>query len=170
MDKFYKRVELTANIAIIVLALVLGVVFVKRFAFKSEVVTQGTAPETALRGQKISLPSMDWSQSPRHLVLVLQKGCHFCSESASFYQRLIPAVAKHSDMQLVAALPQSVSESKQYLNDLGVSINEVRQADLSSIGVRGTPTLLLVDRNGVVTDLWIGKLPPEKEQEVLSHL
>jgi hypothetical protein len=50
------------------------------------------------------------------------------------------------------------------------SINEATQARPSSLGVRGTLTLLLVDYTGVVTEAWIGKLPAEKESVVLSRL
>jgi hypothetical protein len=70
----------------------------------------------------------------------------------------------------VAVLPQDVSEGRKYLNELGVPINEVRQSTLESLGVGGTPTLILVDNKGAVTDSWVGKLPPDKESEVLGHL
>jgi hypothetical protein len=36
--------------------------------------------------------------------------------------------------------------------------------------VRGTPTLILVDGDGKVADAWVGALPPEKENEVISRL
>ena len=166
----YKRIEVAANTAIIIVALLLGVVLAKRF------ILNRAAPEQALSfapikpGTKISLPKTDWSQSERHLVLVLQTGCHFCTESAPFYRRLIQALGKRKDIELIAALPQKVSESKQYLDGLGVAIAEVRQADPSSVGASGTPTLLLVDGTGTVTDVWLGKLPPAKEQEVFSRL
>jgi thioredoxin-related protein len=103
-------------------------------------------------------------------VLVLQKGCHFCSDSAPFYQRLARAASGRDDLQLVAALPQSEAEARQYLNDLQVPLGEVRQTALASIGVRGTPTLLLVDKTGTITDEWVGRLSPDKESEVLGRL
>jgi hypothetical protein len=34
--------------------------------------------------------------------------------------------------------------------------------------VSGTPTVLFVDQQAKVTDVWRGKLPPEKEAEVLA--
>jgi len=34
----------------------------------------------------------------------------------------------------------------------------------------GTPTILLVDWSGVVTEEWLGKLASEKQDEVLSRL
>ena len=169
-NPIYKRIEVAANVAIIMVALLLGFVLVKRFILNSAPPDQAALFNTSKPGTKISLPENDWSQSDRHLVLVLQKDCHFCTESAPFYRRLIEVLAKRKDVQLIAALPHNVGESKQYLDGLSVSINDLRQADPSSIGVSGTPTLLLVDRTGTITDVWVGKLPPEKEQEVLSRL
>jgi hypothetical protein len=46
----------------------------------------------------------------------------------------------------------------------------VRQAPLSAVGVSGTPTLLLIDGGGAIKESWVGKLPPDKETEVLSRL
>jgi thioredoxin-related protein len=71
---------------------------------------------------------------------------------------------------LVAVLPQPTNEGRYYLEKLGVFVDEVKQLPLESIGVQGTPTLMLLDRSGTVTKSWIGRLPPEREQTVLSAL
>jgi len=63
-----------------------------------------------------------------------------------------------------------VKEAQDYLNRLGVSVDEVRQASLAEFGVRGTPTLLLVDDSGIVKNFWIGKIPLEQETDVLEAL
>ena len=46
----------------------------------------------------------------------------------------------------------------------------MKQAALSSIGVVGTPTLLLVDARGKVSDVWRGKLQPNDEEGVIGAL
>jgi hypothetical protein len=53
---------------------------------------------------------------------------------------------------------------------LRVSNRGVRQAGLGDLKVHGTPVLLLVGYNGVVDRVWIGKLKPERESEVLQSL
>jgi hypothetical protein len=40
----------------------------------------------------------------------------------------------------------------------------------ASLGVRGTPTLLLVNNTGKIADFWVGKLSPDKEAEGLRRL
>lgn len=116
------------------------------------------------------MPGVDWSNNNQTLLLVLQKGCHFCTESAAFYQRLVRETAGHGSIHLIAVLPQAPDESKKYLDDLGVAIDEVKQAKLDSIGVQGTPTLILVNDKGVVMTSWVGKLSADGEAEVLRRL
>ena len=49
-------------------------------------------------------------------------------------------------------------------------MDDVRQVPLNTLGVRGTPTLLLVNDAGVVTDVWVGKLEPDQQTQVLAAL
>jgi thioredoxin-related protein len=167
MNSLYKKVELLSNIAIIVVALLLGAVLVKNYILGSP-----GQPEVkqVSAGTKISLPDVTWDGSRQTLLIVLSQGCHFCSESVPFYQRLAEEVKGRNDVRLLAVLPQPPGEGQKYLDDLGVPLKDVRQAELSSIPVRGTPTLILVDSKGVVTDAWVGKLPSDKEAEVISKI
>ena len=165
MSSLYKKIELLSNIAIIIVALLLGVVLIKHYIFNSP----GSADvKSVSAGTKISLPDMDWSKSRHTLLLALSPGCHFCSESVPFYQRLARAAEGRDDIRLVAVFPQPLGEGQKYLDELGVSIKDVKKVDLASIQVRGTPTLIMVDSKGVVTDAWVGKLPSDKEDEVIS--
>ena len=165
-----KKLELLANVSIIVVALLLGAVLVKRNLPQQQ--PPHTLPPTARiqPGTKIELPDVDWGRSERTLVLALSERCHFCSESADFYQRLAREKAKSDSPRLIAVLPQDVSRGHAYLNNLGVAVDEVKQSTLSAIGVTGTPTLIMVDSAGVVKESWVGKLPPAQEAEVLRRL
>ena len=104
------------------------------------------------------------------MLLALSSKCHFCSESAPFYQRLNDEMAQHTGARLIAVFPQEVGEGKQYLSALGVKIEDVRNATLNSIGVNGTPTLIIIDSKGRIEQSWVGKLSPEKEAEVISRV
>lgn len=166
----YKKIELLANVAIIVVALALAAVLTRQYLWPGP--EPKTAPaQSAIRpGTKITLPGAAWEGNGRTLLLVLQKGCGFCTTSAPFYQRLVKEAAGRGDVRLVAVLPQGEDEGREYLKGLGVEIDDVRQASPSALGARGTPTLILVDSAGLVTDSWVGKLPPDREAEVLRRL
>lgn len=117
----------------------------------------------------VSLPGINWGQNKQTLLLVLREGCHFCNDSAGFYQRLVKESQASGNSTFVAAvLPGTVDDSRKYLGHLGVPITEVRQEGLGALGVRGTPTLLLINDKGVVTKSWVGRLPTDKEREVIS--
>ena len=165
----YRRVEFAANVATILLAVVFSVLLANSL-IRSSKPSQPAPFATLERGMKVSVPGVNWSGHQRNLILVLQKGCHFCSDSAQFYQELARTIGDRKDVQLIAALPQDEATSTEYLKSLGIKVGAIRQVDLPSIGIRATPTVLLTDSTGIVTDVWIGKLPPEKEQEVYRHL
>ena|SRR6185295_10264260 len=169
MSNLHKRAELYANIAIVIVAILLSVVLVKRFILNSNEPSSPAAADQLSSGDKVPLQT-EWVKSGKTVLLVLQKGCHYCTESAPFYQRLIKETANRSDVKLIALLPQSVTEGKQYLNEIGVSIDDIRQVSPSQIKVGGTPTLVIVNENGVAVDVWKGKLSPEGEAQVLSKL
>jgi hypothetical protein len=167
-----KRIELLANLAIIIVAVLLGVVLVKQLVLNKN--TQPARPASARRevsrGDKVSVSGIEWAKNSHTLLLVLQRGCHFCTESAPFYQQLIKQTSARNDIKLVALLPQSISESKQYLKEIGIDIADVRQVSPGQINVGGTPTLILVNNEGVASDVWAGKLPADEESKVLSKL
>jgi len=160
-----KRVELVANVAIIVVAIAVCVALYKNYFRKDP-----TANHQISKGTKVSVPDVDWSKNNQTLVLALSTECHFCSESAPFYQHLIQAKTGSEAFEVIAVVPQPESEGRQYLRELGVNVEQVKQVELRTLGVQGTPTLLLVNKNGEVIDVWTGKLPQAKEVEVLERL
>lgn len=175
-----KKLEALANIAVIVTSVVLCSVLVKKHFF---VGTQTVADAKASppsrsadaptksglqAGMKVSLPGIDWGNSSRTVLLVLSTTCHFCTESAPFYQKL--QQQKPGNVQIVAVLPQAVEDGRQYLNKLGVSVRELVQAPLASLNVSGTPTLVLIDNTGTIQDSWSGKLSNGQADRILARI
>ena len=176
-----KKVEVLANIAVIIISVVLCTVLAKNYLFSARVQNAVeakpgsnspfaiTPPRSSIQpGTKISLPGIDWGKSNRTLLLALSTNCHYCTESSPFYQQL--QQQRPSDLRLVAVLPQTVELSRLYLNSLGVAIGDVVQSPLGSVGVSGTPTLILLDSGGVVRDSWVGKLSEAEATKVISRI
>jgi thiol-disulfide isomerase/thioredoxin len=163
-----KKIELVANIAIILVAVILGYVLVKQFVFTPAPTPPGQTKQPDV-GSKINLPDTDFSQKDKTLIMAVKKGCHFCSESAPLYQKLVQLAAE-KNVRLIAAFPHSVEEGQGYLKELNVPVTEMKQADFAALGIGGTPTLILADKNGEIKKVWLGKLPPEKETEVINSL
>ncbi|HEV2350163.1 MAG TPA: redoxin family protein [Terriglobia bacterium] len=162
------KLDSLANVATIVVSVLLSVVLVKAFLLPQTRPPANVAQPQVGMSMKQSLPGVDWARNKRTLILAISTQCHFCTESAPFFQRIQKERA--SDLKLVAVLPQAVDESRKYLEGEGVQVDDIKQATLNAIGVKGTPTLLLVDNNGKVADVWQGKLPPDQEGGVLAIL
>jgi rhodanese-related sulfurtransferase len=121
-------------------------------------------------GAHLVLPDVEWSGKGQTLVMALSTECHFCSESAPFYQRLVRDLTTKGGVRVVAVLPQTVEEGREYMRKLGVTVGEVRQLDLASLGLQGTPTLILADGTGIVSDVWTGKLMTQQEHALYQRL
>jgi len=158
-----KKIEMAANIAIIIAAVAVVLVFVKNYLQKP------AEPPSVALGSKFALQNVNWQSSTKNMVLAVSTTCHFCTESAPFYRQLVEQ-CKQQHVHTIAVLPQPVAEAQAYLKNEGVTVDEVRQSTLSDISVGGTPTLVLVDSGGVVRSVWVGKQPDTKEKEILAKL
>jgi thioredoxin-related protein len=158
------KVELVANVVVILLAVVIGSIFLKdRFA------TPGPLPNEVKAGDRlIGLDGWDWGAHDRTLLLVLRKGCHFCEDSAPFYQRLVAKQQQdRSNTAIVAAFPDPAEAAKEVVQSERLGVQALARVPLGRLRVSGTPTLLLVDSRGTVLDRWIGVLSPRQELEVM---
>src|SRR5437588_3112538 len=168
MKNVSREINLAVNIAIVLVVILIGIVFTRNYLLQPRRAERNDY--RLVPGTRVSLPGIDWARNGYTLLLVLRKGCRFCKESAAFYQRLTQEAASTGMVQLIAVLPQQVADSTEYLNDLKVPIPEVRQAALETLGVQGTPTLILVNSKGEVIESWAGKLPPDQETEELTRI
>jgi thioredoxin-related protein len=169
MNKLHKRINLAANLAIIVVLALIGILFARNYLLSARSKNQNHDYRVTA-GSKVSLPGVDWTKNELTLLLALDTKCSYCTASAPFYKEIARAATQNHRVQLIAVLPQEISESKQYLNDLNVPIDEVRQSALEVLGTQGTPTLIMVNRHGEVIRSWAGKLPPDEETEVLKRI
>lgn len=171
MNSITRTIECLANVAIIVVAILLGTALVKDHLVADPVLPGADNLRLSSKrtevGRKVDLPGVDWQKNGQTLVLALSTSCHFCTDSAPFYKRLVEGRAA---TRIIAVLPQSPAEGRDYLSKHGVIVDEVKQARLDAIGVTGTPALIMADKEGNVSHIWFGRLPPEREREVLSQV
>src|SRR6266852_3467737 len=162
MQNTARKVEIVDNVAIIIVACVAVMMLVRNYRTASL-----AQPHTIKAGAAFALRNENWQASPRNMVLAVSTTCHFCTESAPFYRELAEQ-CRRDHVRTIAVLPQPVNEAEAYLKGEGVTVDEIRQSPLSDVEVSGTPTLVLVDSRGVVRSVWVGKLPSDKEKEVLN--
>ena len=163
-ERIAKGIEQAVNIAIIVIALVLAGMFIRNYLPGKSNVRQ-----TISIGNRLEVQPVNWSSSAKNIVLVLSTTCKYCKASAGFYQRLArECEGRH--IRTVALFPQSVDQARAYMENEGVRVTEIWQAQPGKLKVQGTPTVLLVDNNGVVQHVWTGKLPANQENDLLATL
>ena len=165
-----KKLDGYANIAFIVITLLLGVLLIKQYVFSNAAKTaSATHTHNISVGAKVFIPEVDWSTSKQTLILAVKPSCVYCNLSAPFYQKL----SKEKDglgLRLIAVLPDTTFDGQKYVDELGVSVNEIKNVAFKSIGITMTPSLILVDEAGVVQGIWRGKLTPDRESEVLDRI
>src|SRR5262245_5762078 len=105
-----KKIETAANIAIIFVAVVIGVVLLRQYYFT----TRPTSAPAVPIGKKLSLPEVDWEKNGKTLLIALQEGCIYCSQSAPFYQKLFDQTSSKK-IPVIITLPQSIEAAQNYL-------------------------------------------------------
>lgn len=153
------------NVAIIVAACVfctLGLLHFRRSPAPG-------GPASPKAGERVEIHGVTGADHRQLEVFALQIGCHFCKESLPFYRKLV-ANNNVTRTRVVFVFPQKPSEAREYLAEAGIKDVDVEQADLSSVDVTGTPTILLLDSNGVIQKFWVGKLSSSREREVEASI
>jgi len=120
-------------------------------------------------GTKVELPGINWDEKEGTLVLFLQAGCRYCEASMPFYRDLL-AANQSKGFKAVLAFPQSGAAGRAYLASHHLDISDIRQTEFRGLGVEGTPTMLLVGRDGRVLASWVGKLSAKEERSVFDRL
>ncbi len=157
-------IEIVSNVVIILVALIVGVVFLKTYYFTKHV---PSIIRPAI-GTALDIGGEDFSSNNNTLIFALQEGCHYCAESAPFYRQIIEQAAHRSDLHLVALLPDN--NRPQYIQDLQLNIGDIKLVKFSTYRIGATPMLMFVNREGKITNIWIGKLEPSIEAEVMAAL
>jgi peroxiredoxin len=159
------NIELGAQIVIAVAVVVAAGVLVKRNLFPPR--NPASMPRINA-GEKLNVPNVDWEQNKKSLVFFLKKDCVFCTSSAPFYRQLLAEASKRN-VKSLAILPDPDREARGYVNFLELPIDSVQTGSLESYKIAGTPTVLFVDRQGIVRNVWFGAAP-EREREMRDKL
>lgn len=162
--KWKSGLDVAANVAILGVCILIGVIGVKKFLLDDP----HAAAHLLRKGSRIELPGVDWGRADRTLVLALSTQCHFCDDSSEFYRRLAPEAAA-AGVPLVAVFPQSTDEARTHWMSQSLPLTGVEfiQAPAGRLPISGTPTAVLLDRKGVVLRAWTGKQPASGEAEII---
>jgi len=163
--------EVSANVIVVVFSLLAIGVLAKPYISRK---TAASPPPPLLKnGERLPvIPGLDLGQSKKTLLLTLNVNCRFCNDSLNFYHRLIEGQRAQTGAARIVAL--FVNKEKEIVRDY-VSIKKLPVDYLAAIEfeqlrVYSTPTLILVDESGTVSNLWVGQLNEDQEREVFEQI
>jgi hypothetical protein len=164
----------TANVAVIVASIALcvaAVAYLRREPAAAPQPSAQQAPATYRAGDTIdAVPAAVVGQTPRSLLLVVRSTCKFCTENMPFYQRLAARRASESNIRLVAVSTEPVATTRDYLKQHAVAFDDVLQVPPASLKIRGTPTLILIDKERKVLESWVGLVADDREPVVMQSV
>jgi hypothetical protein len=170
-NKIQRIAEFAANLAIVV-AVVVGVtVWLRRpntvSPLSTTSVTGSSGTKHSTLGTQIAIPGVDWSAHNATLVVAISTACHYCIASTTFYSEMTHAAHV---APIVVVMPQKEQDARTFLREHDVTPRSIVSANLASIQVSATPTLLLISSSGIVTKEWVGELTNIQQHEVIESL
>jgi thiol-disulfide isomerase/thioredoxin len=165
--KLKNYIEMATNVAVLLVALtVLGVFALNYFSRRSTPQLQAGLQ----KGQVFArVAGVNYDTSSQTLLIAMSTKCHYCAESLPFYRQLAEAQrSKGQHVNVVAVFPNNEDEVRQYAQRNSLALETVAGVKLATLNISGTPTAVLIDNGGRVIDFWVGKQPPETEQQILK--
>lgn len=150
------------------MVVVAGVLFIV-----SQLGQANVSPTTYEPGDRIPIiQGQDYGSYDRTLILYLNSGCRFCTESMTFYRAIADELkTRRHAVQVVAIAIESEVAIQTYLTQYGVRVDKAASVTGSEWSkLRATPTILIVDHQGIVEKAWVGKLPNRDEADVRTAL
>ena len=100
--------------------------------------------------------------------IFISSNCPVCSDSMPFYKRLSDRAAPTTGpARLLFVSMEGPDELRAYLRASGI-VNTPVASTLRPLGIPGTPSVVLLDRNRRVARSWAGRLSPRQEQDIES--
>jgi hypothetical protein len=167
-DRLIDRVALAASVALI--AVFAGTLAVLAWPRVSGALGAGpAAPEPAYRaGAAIDTPREWYQGAPYTLLLFARASCGACQTAQPFFKRLVDDIGATIRIVLVTSAGEA-DQDAVYARDLGLAASAIRTA-VPGLGVRVTPTLVLVDRRGTILDAWEGVGPAEAQRAIAQAI
>ena len=122
-------------------------------------------------GLPVPIPGL-WANSKfeRTAILMLDVNCPACLLSRPFYKELGGVVAQKRQSRFVVLTEDPIEVARKWLNEGDVQGRIVRIRSRKTLGFVGTPTLVLADAKGVVTDMVFGALGEAEGERFKARL
>jgi hypothetical protein len=160
------KLESVANVVMIVTGLAAtGMIVERQF---SKPAPPPPIPQPYSVGEKLNTGTLiDYSRSPRNLVVALSTKCSHCETVMPFLKGL--ATSPH-DMKVTVVGREDIAVLTEYLSRHDVTGVDIVTMPPQALKVPGVPTILLVDREGRFVNSWSGRLSEVRQQALRAAL
>ncbi len=110
------------------------------------------------------IPSFDSSKNT--LLIGLSTACKYCDASVPFYEELARKNSENQKVNLVAVFREDKLFVEDFLSRSHLHIESLSETDFGEMGIRGTPTIVLINEDKNVIQMWEGQLTPSQEAEI----
>lgn len=168
--RFHTVLSTSANICIVLLTVIVIGSVVRQYSLGHTSSSRNVHPHGLSIGDKApSVPGLSYSNTSSTLLLFIRPHCVACIQSLSDYKALAATNMSRGTRIVGIAMKRDAKELGAY-EQLGFPFPVSTVDSFDTYGIAGTPFLVLVNQNGVVTDLWIGKLTPDVVRRIASLL
>ncbi len=166
-DRLISRVSVAASIGLAVtLSASVGAVVWPRVAVALGVKPTPPPPAYAA-GDRVDVPASWYAKAPQTLIVFARANCGACQTAQPFLKSLAGTVTAGGGAVVVAGHRETPGEDAEYTRSLGLS-DSAFVVFPKGLRVRVTPTLVLVDRTGLILHAWEAVGPPERQHEIAT--
>lgn len=160
-----------SNIAVIVasIAVVAAVLLDFRTAHRAAEQREGGISSLRVGVQAPKVPGVNYSAADRTLLLFLSAHCKFCAQAAPFYRDLAET-SKAGKGRVVAVFAEAAADVDEFEVREGLRIEAVSGFPFRNFAISGTPTAVLLSREGRVLRSWLGAPNEQMQGQIRSAL
>lgn len=118
-------------------------------------------------GDTLRVPGLSLARN-RTVVLVLRSSCPACNANLPYYERL--SLLASADVEMVVLTTEPEADARRWLRDNQVQVNRIIRTEPSAHGLTLTPIIMIVDRQGLVSDIAIRQLDRDQQDAVIGRV
>ncbi len=116
------------------------------------------------------LQGVNYSNENQTLVLLLRSSCPYCRAEVPFYKQVVEVARRSGRTQIVAVFAAHDMGASRFLADNDIAARFTVAPDSQIFKAYATPTLLLVNHQGRVSDFWVGAVQGPTAESILRKL
>ena len=163
-----RLINVVANVCLLVSAGALGTAVWQKYSQAHRLARSQTRLPFQPGDRAPVISGISYREQSSSLVIFLSTMCHYCESSVPFYNRLT-GLSSHRGLRLFAVFAQPEDQVQSFRGRLGLLVDSVPGVNFSRIRVGSTPTVLLIDRIGVIKRTWVG-VSTQNEAEIIRAL